>query len=80
MFKIKSIKNQKENSKLFADRISFGVYANVGNKDLSLYDLPQIIPFDKHRDIPYTFLVISNFEEYKFIKYLTDFEKFMEGI
>ena len=52
----------------------------MGNKDSSLYDLPQIIPFDKFRDIPYNFLVISNIDEYNFLKYLTDFEKFMEGI
>ena len=70
----------EENSTRFADRISFGVYVNMGNKDSSLYDLPQIIPFDKFRDIPYNFLVISNIDEYNFLKYLTDFEKFMEGI
>ena len=52
----------------------------MGNKDSSLYDLPRIIPFDKRRDIPYNFLVILNIQECKFIKYLTDFEKFMEGI
>ena len=63
-----------------ADRVSFGVYINMGNKESSLYDLPRIIPFDKRRDIPYNFLVILNIEECKFIKYLTDFEKFMEGI